>query len=212
MSDHVMTSEEIDRFLSQEGWEERYQVKEDAIWSGNPNAVLVTEVADLPPGRALDVGCGEGADAVWLAQRGWQVTGTDISTVALARAATHSSDVDWQHVDLLKAPPAPRSYDLVTAHFMQLPPAERIALYGHLAEAVEPGGTLLLVGHHPDGMPGGHARGHMAVLTFTAEDLAAELSDEWDVQKVEARSRQVVGPEGSEITLIDAVLRAVRRP
>src|SRR5258708_2059093 len=113
-------------------WEARYNAVPGGIWSGNPNPVLVTETTGLEPATALDVGCGEGADALWLAERGWKVTGTDISTVALKRAAnqgeSHGLDVDWQHVDLLVEPPKPRSYDLVSAHFLQLPPDKRRVL------------------------------------------------------------------------------------
>ena len=123
--------------FGQAAWEARYSAAPGGIWSGNPNSVLVTEAAGLEPGTALDVGCGEGADALWLADRGWKVTGTDISTVALKRAAKHGESrglqVDWQHVDLLAEPPKPGSYDLVSAHYLQLPPDKRRALYAHLA-------------------------------------------------------------------------------
>ena len=203
---------EIARYFSQPAWEDRYSARDGAIWSGNPNAVLVIEAADLTPGRALDVGCGEGADALWLADRGWEVTGTDLSTVALQRAAGHDAHgrVRWQHVDLLANPPAPQSFELVTAHFMHLPRADRITLYAHLAEAVVPGGTLLLVAHsavdarHPQGrnVPG---------MFFTAPDLVAELDlDRWQVQVAEERPRPWTNPDGVAGTIHDTVLRAVR--
>ena len=203
------------RFFSEAAWEDRYNEKAEGIWSGNPNAVLVSETAELAPGTALDVGCGEGADALWLAARGWKVTGTDISTVALGRAAAHARsqgmDVDWVHVDLLADPPAAASFDLVTAHFMQLPPKERVALYSALAEAVAPGGTLLLVGHHPEGLPPSKHHHHHDMM-FTAEQLAAELDPAtWELQVVETRFRLATGPEGVEMSLGDAVLRAKKR-
>src|SRR5918997_1941704 len=87
-------------------WDARYRERDGAMWSGRPNGRLVAEVASLAPGRALDVGCGEGADAIWLAQRGWTVTGVDVSAVALERAAQHAVDagvgdrIEWRRVDL----------------------------------------------------------------------------------------------------------------
>jgi len=174
--------------------------------------VLVTEAADLAPGRALDVGCGEGADALWLADRGWEVTGTDLSTVALQRAAGQDADgrVDWQQVDLLVSPPVPQSFELVTAHFMHLPRGDRIALYAHLAEAVVPGGTLLLVAHSAVDARHGHGPDVPGIF-FTAADLVAELDPaRWQVQVAEERPRCWTNPDGVEGTIHDTVLRAVR--
>ena len=203
------------RFFAEEAWEERYRETPDGRWSGNPNAVLVSEVSDLVPGRALDVGCGEGGDALWLAARGWAVTGIDISTVALARATQHAESqglqIRWAHVDLVQNPPEPGRFDLVTAHFMQLPATERVALYAALAKAVAPGGTLLLVGHDPSGMPPGGP--HLHDMFFTAEQLAAELDGgEWDIRTVEARPRPWTDPDGNASIIKDAVLKAVKRP
>jgi thioredoxin reductase/SAM-dependent methyltransferase len=204
------------RFFSAEAWEERYREKTGGRWSGNPNPVLVAEASDLAAGRALDVGCGEGADALWLAERGWRVTGVDISTVALGRAAAHAAgrglEVDWQHVDLLATPPAAGAYELVSAHFMQLPEGQRIALYEHLAAAVAPGGTLLIVGHHPVDMHAPMRRAHQHDMFFTADQLVAQLDPNgWDVLVAEARPRQAMTPEGEHGTLHDAVLLARRR-
>jgi SAM-dependent methyltransferase len=208
---------ERDRVIGEDAWNTRYADK-DAIWSGNPNVVLVTEVADLPPGRALDVGAGEGADVLWLAARGWAVTGADISSVALARAAQEAQrqrlEVDWRQVDLLNDPPAPASYDLVTAHFMHLPGPDRRALYAALADAVVPGGTLLLVGHHPSHLPGGGHRPALLVTLFTP-DLVPELApDDWAIDVAEVRqrvARDPGNPSGPQIMLSDTVLRARRR-
>ena len=106
----------------------------DAIWSGNPNPQLVAQVADLAPGTALDVGCGEGADAIWLAERGWRVTAVDISTVALERAAAHAAaageavaDADHLAAGRPARPgrPAPARFDLVSAQFIHLPAEQR---------------------------------------------------------------------------------------
>ncbi|SEM04967.1 bifunctional NAD(P)/FAD-dependent oxidoreductase/class I SAM-dependent methyltransferase [Streptacidiphilus jiangxiensis] len=210
--------EQLRTMFEQEAWEERYRSR-PTLWSGNPNPQLVAEAADLTPGRALDVGSGEGADAIWLASRGWQVTGTDISTVALARATDHAraagadiaERITFSHADLRETPPAPGSFDLVTAQFMHLPTAQRRALFAALAAAVAPDGTLLLVGHHPrDKRDGGGPGVHLDML-YTPEQVAADLDPAlWDV-RTDTRARRVVDPEGRELTLHDAVTVARRR-
>ena len=200
------------RFSGQEAWDERY-LSRPALWSGRPNAVLVTEAADLPPGRALDAGCGEGADALWLAERGWQVTGTDLSAVALERAAQEAAarglDATWLHDEL----PAGEQ-DLVTAHFLHLPTDERRPLYARLAGLVAPGGTLLLVGHDPHDALAAVRSAGMRDWMFTAEELAADLDldpEDWDVEVCQARPRQGRDHEGRDVEVADAVLRARRR-
>jgi SAM-dependent methyltransferase len=153
--------------FSQEFWDDRYRSAHQ-LWSGQPNPQLVTQATSLTPGDALDVGCGEGADAIWLARQGWTVTGVDISAVALERAAGHAAAygddiarrISWRQADLLSWEPGPQRYDLVSAQFMYLPVAELEWLHRRLAAAVRPGGTLLVVLHHPDSMhagPGFHA-------------------------------------------------------
>jgi thioredoxin reductase/SAM-dependent methyltransferase len=205
--------------FEQEAWEERYGSK-PSIWSGNPNAQLVAETADLSPGRALDVGCGEGADAVWLAERGWHVTGVDISPTALARAtenaATAGADVaarlTWRHADLRREPVPGDGYDLVSAHFMQLPQPERGELFARLAAAVAPGGTLLIVGHHPSDLRASSHRMHFPELMYTAEDVAADLDPQlWETLATQSRPRAATGHDGAPTTLHDAVLVARRR-
>ncbi|GAA4587525.1 thioredoxin reductase/protein-L-isoaspartate O-methyltransferase [Actinoplanes octamycinicus] len=201
-----------------EAWEERYRVK-PAIWSGRPNAQLVAETAGLPAGRALDVGCGEGADAAWLAERGWQVTGVDISAEAVRRAAGHAAAagladrVTFIRADLRKEPPAERSYDLVSAHFMHLPGDVRRELYARLADAVAPGGTLLIVGHHPDDLATSARRMHFPDMMFTAEQVAAGLDPAgWEIVTVAKRPRQAALPGEPEVTIHDSVLVARRKP
>ena len=133
----------------EQAWDERYGSR-PAIWSGDPNPALVAEVADLPPGTAFDAGADEGADACWLAARGWKVTGADISSVALQRAAARADElgleITWRHTDLARNS-VPGTYDLVTAEYLHLPAADLETLFRHLADAVAPGGTLLVVGH-----------------------------------------------------------------
>jgi SAM-dependent methyltransferase len=199
-------------------WDERYSGS-DQIWSGAPNAVLVQEVADLAPGSALDVGSGEGGDAIWLARRGWHVTAIDVSRVALDRVTAHAAAegvadrVTTRVVDLF-ANPLPGGFDLVTAHFMQLPGADRPRLYRAIAGAVGPGGTLLIVGHDPEGMPPEAEHHHPPDMFATAEELIVELDDAltgWTIEVAERRGRGEVQPDGRPRFLYDAVLRA-RRP
>ncbi|HLZ28205.1 MAG TPA: methyltransferase domain-containing protein [Chloroflexota bacterium] len=206
--------------LTQDYWDTRYR-SADAIWSGNPNPHLVAHTANLPPGSALDVGSGEGADAIWLAGRGWRVTGLDVSTVALARAAHLAAAtgaeiaerVTWEHADVLSWDPAPRQFDLVSAQFMHPPRATRQALHRRLAAAVRPGGTLLIVGHHPSDMATSMGRPQLHDFFYTAEEVAATLlQDDWQTIVAASPERQARDPEGRTITLRDAVLRAVRRP
>ena len=198
-------------------WDERYRGR-DAIWSGNPNVQLVTEISDLAPGRALDVGCGEGADAVWLATRGWTVTGVELSRVALGRAATHAAAagpdiaarIAWRHADLGSVPPD-STYDLVTAHYVQLPPEPRTALFGVLAAAVAPGGTLLIVGHDPSDLQTSAHRPPWPELFYRAEDVVAGLAvGDWEILVEQARPRQLSDPQGRPVTIHDAVVRARR--
>ena len=160
-------SPDLEVQFSQEYWDDRYRSAHQ-LWSGQPNPQIVAQAADLTPGDALDVGCGEGADAIWLARQGWTVTGVDISAVALERAAGHAAAcgddiarrISWRQADLLGWEPGPQRYDLVSAQFMYLPAADLESLHRRLAAAVRPGGTLLVVLHHPDSMhagPGFHA-------------------------------------------------------
>ena len=206
-----------DYAFDEDAWNQRYRESE-RIWSANPNPQLVAEVTGMAPGRALDVGCGEGADAIWLARQGWNVVATDISSVALGRATQHAEDTDlraatrieWRHVDLLAAPPDAESFDLVSAQFMQLPPEPRVRLFTALAASIRAAGTLLVVGHHPSDMATGVRRPPVPDRFFAAEDIASLLDTSWTVVVSEARSRRVTTAEGDETTVHDAVLVARR--
>jgi SAM-dependent methyltransferase len=215
VSEHAGHAEGL---FSKESWDERYRSKE-RIWSGDPNPQLVAEIAGRPPGRALDVGCGEGADAIWLAGQGWAVVATDISSVALERAEQHVRDTDaagserieWLQADLLASPPEPNSFDLVSSQFMQLPPELRTPLFTALIAAVRTGGTLLIVGHHPSDLESGVPRPPMPELFYTPEDIAALLDGGWKVEVSEARPRPARTPDGEEATVHDSVLVATRQ-
>ena len=186
-------------------WEERYGAP-GLTWTGKPNAVLVDEAATLAPGRALDIGSGEGGDALWLAGRGWAVTGVDISQNALDKARVRAEavgvSVTWEQHDLTEWTPEPRSFDLVTAHFMHLADPARGALFRALAAAVAPGGTLLVVGHDVTGHE--EHRDHMADLMFGVDDVLAAIDGEGlRVEVAESRLRS-----GGELR--DVVVRATR--
>ena len=188
-----------------------------SVWSGQPNAQLVTEVAELTPGAALDVGCGEGADAIWLARQGWTVTAVDISQVALTRGAENAATdqasaarIPWTRQNLLEWAPPVSSFDLISAQFMHLPKEEREPLFTRLAAAVAPGGTLLIVGHHPTDMESGAHRPPRSDLFYTAEEIGLLLDPgQWDMV-TESRER-VQTHDGEALTIHDAVLRARRR-
>ena len=195
-------------------WDERYAGAQQ-VWSGRPNGALVAEVAGLEPGRALDVGCGEGADAIWLATHGWQVTALDASGVALQRAALHAEQagahVQWRHAGLLDAGLPPAAFDLVAALYPALrrtDPDDDAAERALLA-ALAPGGTLLVV-HHAD-VDTEHARatGFDPADYVGPADVARLLDDDWHVEVDERRPRHVASGAGAHHT-VDAVLRARR--
>jgi 2-polyprenyl-3-methyl-5-hydroxy-6-metoxy-1,4-benzoquinol methylase len=199
-----------------EWWEQRY--RSHGVHHAEPTPALLAEVADLAPGRALDAGCGEGVDAVWLAAQGWRVTAVDISATALRTARSHAASsgaevadrIDWVHADLADWTPEVR-FDLVASSYVH-PPGSTADLVAWLAAAVAPGGTLLVVGHqhqeHPTSDP--HApvpESHIAV-----DDVAAVLDPAaWEVVVAEVRHRTSVH-DGDPVELADAVLRARRRP
>ncbi len=195
-------------------WEQRYRAH-GAAGSRPPSPQLVAEVADLAPGLALDAGCGEGGDAVWLAGQGWRVTAVDISPTALdrgrqrAEALGVAERIEWAAADLTDWTPPRQRYDLVTAQYVHPagPPAE---LHRRLAAAVAPGGTLLLVNHDPaDAHSAAHAPAEAGV---TADRVAADLDPQrWEILVAEARTRTTTH-HGRELTLRDTVLRARRRP
>lgn len=196
-------------------WDDRYR-ESNRIWSGNPNTALVREVEGLKPGRALDLGCGEGADAVWLARWGWTVTATDISRVALDRAAGHAAEagvadrIDWQWHDLGASFPD-GEYDLVSAQFLHSMgdlPRERILRQA--ASVVAPGGVLLIVGHA--GFPAWEHSHADVELPTTDEVLASlELPDgEWEVLLSAEHERIQNDPDGNPTTRTDNALK-VRR-
>jgi SAM-dependent methyltransferase len=202
-----------------EFWDDRYR-SADHLWSGRPNAQLVAQTADLAPGAALDAGCGEGADAIWLARHGWTVTAVDVSAVALERAAAHAAAqgdgiagrISWRREDLLSADPGPQRFDLVSAQFMHLPSPELESLHRRLATAVRPGGTLLIVSHHPDDRHANVGRpGHLDLFPTPAQLAAGLDPGDWEILVADAIGRPATDLDGHPVTVKDTVLRARRR-
>jgi SAM-dependent methyltransferase len=211
MTDHQHEHEPARTGLDQASWEDRYR-EAPALWSGRVNPPLVEEATDLTPGRALDVGCGEGGDVLWLAGRGWHATGLDWSAVALERAAEHAAAagltdrVEWVQGDVDSWQPPHASFDLVTAHFLHPTADQRGRLVARLADAVAPGGTLLWVGHPFDEERAAQWGGdRFATATEVAADLPAAG---WEVLVAAQRPR--TGAEGGHHHA-DEVLRARRR-
>ncbi|MBD8703645.1 bifunctional NAD(P)/FAD-dependent oxidoreductase/class I SAM-dependent methyltransferase [Frigoribacterium sp. CFBP 13712] len=199
-------------------WEDRYGT-EGWAWSGDPNAALVDEVAALTPGRALDIGSGEGGDAIWLARRGWTVTGTDIAVNALDKARARAEEVDaeaagritWEQHDITGWTPPRASYDLVTSHFMHLPAADRDRVFRGLGEAVAPGGSVLIVGHDLSDLDSDARRLHHPELMFGVDELVALFDPvEWTIVTAETRERETAAGHEGPATVRDVVVRAVR--
>ncbi|UOY03160.1 class I SAM-dependent methyltransferase [Blastococcus sp. PRF04-17] len=202
--------------FDEQSWEERYRAH-PRMWSGRPNAALVAPVEDLPPGTALDAGCGEGGDALWLAGRGWRVTAMDFATAALERgreraAALGVADrITWTHADLTRWTPGDDRYDLVSAMFVHLPGASMTSLVPRLADAVAPGGTLVVAGHDRSDEHLAAHRPDVPGMFFTADELAALLdASSWDVV-AESRPRPPGGHEPTDLPVHDVVVVARRR-
>jgi SAM-dependent methyltransferase len=192
----------------QEMWDERHAAREP-IESPEPDPTLVEEIGPLAPGRALDLGAGDGRNAVWLATRGWDVTAVDFSQVALDRgralAERTGVAIDWVQADLLAWTPPPRAFDLVCLFFIHLPPDERRRVYARAADGVAPGGSLLVVAHDRTNLERGSGGPQDPAVLFTAPEAAADVPD-LAVGRAETVTRSI----GDGTVAIDAVLRAVR--
>ncbi|MEX0797782.1 MAG: class I SAM-dependent methyltransferase, partial [Acidimicrobiia bacterium] len=166
--------------MTRESWNQRYQGS-DLVWSAAPNAALVGEVSGMNPGRALDLGCGEGRNSIWLAEQGWDVTGVDFSNVAIERAraiaAQRGVSVKWEVADLNEYEPPRRWFDLVVDLYIHLIPSERRTLTRKAAGAVAEGGTLVILGHDKSNLVEGYGGPQDEKLLHDPEEIASELTE-----------------------------------
>ena len=194
--------------MKREAWDAKYAGSE-FLWKEEPNRFLVSELEGLAPGRALDLACGEGRNAVWLAQQGWRVTGVDFSQVGLAKAAqlaeSRGVEVEWVEADLLEYRP-PAGLDLVIAFYLQVPAEERRLVLGRAADALAPGGTILVVAHDLLNLAEGIGGPQEPDVLYTPEDIVADL-----LGLAIQQAKRVTRPVG-EGEAIDALVRATKPP
>lgn len=196
-------------------WDDRYRTTE-FIWKTEPNQFLPPEVADLPSGRALDLACGEGRNAVWLATQGWDTIGVDFSDVGLEKAAglAEANDVviEWICADVTTWRPQPH-FDLVVVFYLQLPAQQRTAAFGAAARALAHCGTLLIVGHDLLNLTEGVGGPQNPAVLYTPDDIKADLADagvpDLVIDRAERRHRPVPS-DGGAVMAIDCLVRAHR--
>ena len=199
--------------MDSEAWNRRYEGRE-LIWTAEANRFLAAEAGGLPPGRALDLGAGEGRNAVWLAERGWDVTAVDFSAVGLEKgerlARERGAHVSWVVADLREHVPPAGAFDLVVLLYLHLPARDRAGLLARAADSVAPAGLMLVVGHDSSNIADGHGGPQDPAILFTPEEVAAELP-RLEVERAERVRRAVETPEG-RVEAIDALVRARRQP
>jgi SAM-dependent methyltransferase len=191
-------------------WDARYRAT-DLLWGAGPNARFAAAVADLPAGRALDLACGEGRNAIWLAARGWEVTAVDFSGVALERArelaARHRVRLDLQQRDVRHWTPPARAFELVAVLYLQLPSAELAIVHRRAADAVTPGGTMVVLGHDQRNLDHGHGGPQDPDRLLDPDTVAGELTG-LRILTAETVTRQVVTTPPA--AALDTYVRAVR--
>lgn len=211
MTEHRRPASSVRAGFAREDWNARYAQKE-LLWTAEPNRLFAAEVASLEPGRALDVACGEGRNAVWLAERGWRVTGVDFADVALAKAAELAAarrvEVEWVLGDVLELIPEPRSFDLVVVLYLQLPGDQLALALRRAADAVAPGGTLIVLGHDATNLTDGYGGPKDVSVLFTPEQVVSVLTG-LEIERAE-RVRRTVALNGGDAVAIDAFVRARR--
>jgi SAM-dependent methyltransferase len=203
-------------------WDERYAATE-LVWSATPNQFVAAELADLRPGRALDLATGEGRNALWLAERGWEVTAVDFSQVGLDKGRALQTQhprgrdlhVDWVHGDALTYDPGPVSFDLALVAYLQLPADERRTAVRRAFDCLTDGGTLLLVAHDSTNLTEGTGGPQDPEVLYTAEEVLGDLDGErFDVVRAERVPRVVPANDEHrgepDRTAYDALVRLVR--
>ena len=195
-------------------WDERYSATE-FVWAAGPNQFVAAELADLPPGRAIDLAAGEGRNTVWLAERGWRVTAVDFSRVGLGKGRALSAaggvpegQVDWIVADLRDYQPEPGSYDLVLVAYFQVGPKVRATVLGRASAALASGGTAFIVAHDLTNLTEGTGGPQDPEVLYTPEAVRAELPG-LRILRAE-RVRRTVAREDGPAAAIDTLVRAVR--
>jgi SAM-dependent methyltransferase len=212
VTEHKRPDSSVRGGFAREDWNARYAGSE-LLWTAEPNRRFASEVEGLEPGHALELACGEGRNAVWLAEQGWRVTGVDFSDVALAKAeqlaASRGVEVEWVVADVLEYASMRRAFDLVAMLYLHLPPGELARVIRSAVDALAPDGTLIVLGHDTTNLTEGHGGPRDASVLFTPKDVVAQLEG-LVVERAETVHR-TVALEGGEATAIDALVRA-RRP
>jgi SAM-dependent methyltransferase len=199
--------------MDSDAWDRRYATR-DLVWTSEANRFLIQEVDGLAPSRALDLACGEGRNAIWLAARGWRVTGVDFSKVGLEKARqledARGVHAEWIAADLLDYRPEPEAFGLVIVFYLHVPATQRTPILNSAASAVASGGTFLLVGHDSSNISQGHGGPQDPTVLYTAEDVNRDLRGTGlRIERAERVERPVQAPEGEHIAL-DAFVRASR--
>lgn len=195
-------------------WNDRYRAS-DLVWSAGANTFLVDEAAGLAPGTALDIGCGEGRNAIWLAENGWLVTAADFSAVAVDKARSIAAErgvaVDWHVADVVEWRP-PDTYDLVVVLYLQLPQPERAVMLATAVAALAPGGRLIVVAHSLRNLEEGFGGPRDPAVLPTPDEVAAEIlaaGGEVEIERAGEIERNVDTPDGPR-TALDLLVRARR--
>lgn len=189
-------------------WDERYAATE-LLWSEGPNRFVEEVAAGLPAGRALDVACGEGRNAIWLAQRGWRATGVDFSPKAIEKARRLSEragvEVEWRCTDVLTLDVAGAAYDLVLVAYLHLPPQSMSIALSVSRKALAPGGTLFLVGHARSNLTRGVGGPRDPAVLYEPDDVVGWLGD-LGVVRAEHVTRSVETEDGTRDAIDTLVL------
>jgi SAM-dependent methyltransferase len=196
----------------EQAWDKRYQGGE-LVWGAGPNRFLVEQVSNLKPGTALDVACGEGRNAIWLAEQGWRVAGVDFSSVGLEKARLLAEDrgvtVDWVRGDLTSWIP-PNTYGLVVVMYLHLTADVRHRVFSLMAKSVEVGGTMLVVGHDLSNLTEGYGGPQNPAVLYDPDDVVADLNGVLEIERAERVDRWVQTSQG-KTTAIDVLVRGCRR-
>jgi SAM-dependent methyltransferase len=200
------------------GWNQRYEGSE-LVWSAAPNIWVQQLTEDLPVGTALDIAAGEGRNTLWLAARGWFVTAADFSTVALQRARSLADDhlgegagrLVTLEADVERWVPRARSYDLVLVAYLHLPRKQRSAIMRAAAEAVAPGGTLLVIGHDLENLANGHGGPQDPTVLYRPSDIVADIEPaQLVIVRDETAVRSLTDDHGQPAEAFDALVLARR--